>query len=475
MFTGLSCQRNHFVNLGNQDFSNENMKFFLIFIILFTIAAPGRSQIRIRSFPAEGYEERIKEYIDTLRIIDTHEHLADPSLVKKSNMLDFFLLLHHYYYDDLVSSGLPDSIFNLLFNKPIRPKEKWRLIEPYWKNSFNTGFNRVALLTAKNLFGIGDINESTVDALSAKIIKAYDSDWYDHVLKELCRIDYIIEDGDYLRMKNDYIKYAKRFSSWLSVRSKDRIDSLAIMQVDPIFTLEDFVKSMRVAFEDAVKKGMVVVKINEAYNRTLSYDNVQTEVARKIFRGLVNGNEGHIISQANAKPLQDYMFHHLMDLAKKHKIPVAFHTGLQAGKGNIISNANPALLAGVFKKYPEINFALFHGSYPFGGELSTLAKTYKNAYIDMNWTYAISPAYSERYLNEWLETVPVSKIMAFGGDYTNVENIYGELLIARQVITKVLVNKVRDGYFSEAEAKTVAKMILYDNAVRFYNLPGKSD
>jgi predicted TIM-barrel fold metal-dependent hydrolase len=451
------------------------MKYFLTLLFLIFFTAPGSSQIRIRSSPSPGYEERIKEYIDTLRIVDTHEHLADPSLVKKSNMLDFFLLLHHYYYDDLVSSGLPDSIFNLLFNKPLKPKEKWRLIEPYWKNSFNTGFNRVALLASKHLFGIGDINESTVDALSANIIRAYDGNWYNHVLKELCRIDYIIEDGDYLRMKNDYIKYAKRFTSWLSVRSKHRIDSLATKQVDPIFTLEDFVKSMRVTFENAVTNGMVAVKINEAYNRTLSFDNVKTDAVRKIFRGLVSGNEDHFISQANAKPLQDYMFRQLMDLAKEYKMPVVFHTGLQAGKGNMINNSNPTLLANIFKEYPEINFALFHGSYPFGGELSTLAKTYKNVYIDMNWTYAISPSYSERYLNEWLETVPASKIMAFGGDYTNVENIYGELLIARQVITNVLVSKVRDSYFTEAEAKTVAKMILYDNAMKFYKLPEKSD
>jgi len=86
----------------------------------------------------------------------------------------------------------------------------------------------------------------------------------------------------------------------------------------------------------------------------------------------------------------------------------------------------------------------------------------------MNWTYSISPSYAARYLGEWLETVPVSKIMAFGGDQRSVENTYGELVIAREIIAEVLIEKVRKGYFSEGEAKEVARMILHDNGVNFY-------
>ena len=73
-------------------------------------------------------------------------------------------------------------------------------------------------------------------------------------------------------------------------------------------------------------------------------------------------------------------------------------------------------------------------------------------------------------LNEWLETVPVSRLMAFGGDCMVVENVYSELTLARRIITNVLCNKVREGYFSESEAKVIARMILFDNAAKLYNL-----
>lgn len=380
------------------------------------------------------------------------------------------LLFQPNSYEDLLAAGMPDSLFRPLYNEQLLPVQKWRLIEPYWNNSFNTSFNRNILYSIRNLYGISDLNESTVGLLSEKIEKAYNTNWLEKILRDSCRIDFVVQDGYNMNRKDDFFRYAKRFDDWILIKSKYRIDSLAISQLDPIYSLEDYVKSLRTAFEKEVRNGMSVVKIFIAYSRTLNADKVDSETARKIFRSLVNGNEDKVISLKDAKPLQDFMFHQLIGLAKEYNLPVAFHTGLQSGNRSLISNSDPTLLVPVFKDFPEVNFVLFHGSYPFGGELSTLAKNYKNVYIDMNWTYAISPSYSERYLNEWLETVPVSKIMAFGGDCMVVENVYSELKTAKHIISNVLINKVRDGYLTEKEAKVVAKMIIYDNAAKFYNL-----
>jgi predicted TIM-barrel fold metal-dependent hydrolase len=151
-------------------------------------------------------------------------------------------------------------------------------------------------------------------------------------------------------------------------------------------------------------------------------------------------------------------------------VPVAFHTGFQAGNSNYINNSDPTLLSNIFISFPDVKFVLFHGSYPFGGELSAIAKTFRNVSIDMNWTYDISPAYAERYLNEWIETVPLNKIMAFGGDQRMIEMSYGSLLVAKKVVADVLIAKIKDHYFSEEEAKTAARMLLHDNGMEFYNI-----
>jgi predicted TIM-barrel fold metal-dependent hydrolase len=170
------------------------------------------------------------------------------------------------------------------------------------------------------------------------------------------------------------------------------------------------------------------------------------------------------------KPLQDYMMHCIIQLARKHHIPMQIHTGLQAGDGNHIANANPAMLTNLFLEYRDVNFILMHGAYPYGGELSALAKGFRNVFIEMSWVYIISPSYAARYLHEWLETVPANKILAFGGDYHNVENTYAHSMMAREIVSRVLTEKVSSGYLSETEALEIATMILHDNAIAVFKL-----
>ena len=212
---------------------------------------------------------------------------------------------------------------------------------------------------------------------------------------------------------------------------------------------------------------MIGVKSALAYKRILKYDNVSNEKAETVFKALQN----HInVSAEEVKSLQDFLMHRLLDLVDEFDLPIQIHTGLHAGNGNIITNSRPTLLANLFMEYPDVDFILFHGSYPYGGELATLAKNFPNVFIDMCWTYVISPSYSIRYLNEWLETVPANKIMAFGGDYDFVEAVYAESVIARQIISKVLIKKVKDRYLTEDEAIDIAKMILRENALRIFKL-----
>ncbi|HOK26394.1 MAG TPA: amidohydrolase family protein, partial [Bacteroidales bacterium] len=387
------------------------MKKFIVYIFLFCFCITGKAQSDYLSYRTEETARKLKEYIDTLKIIDTHEHLLNPDFLRKTNILDFFLLMNHYYYDDLITAGMPEEFFNKLYNGNMPPEEKWKLIEPYWNRSLNTSFALVAKVAARNLFNVNEINANTVGILTQRIKSAYNNkNWFETILKDSCRIEYLVQDDDALALKVDWIKYVKRFTPWLNVRTKFGIDSIAMEQVEPIFTLEDFVKSLRNEFEKGLKNGMVGIKVISAYSRNLYFEKTDIAAARKVFKTLVSGDEDLQIPWEKAKPLQDYMFHQLMEMAKQHGVPVIFHTGLQAGQGNDIRNSNPVLLANLFHEYPDVRFVLFHGSYPYGGELATLAKTYSNVYIDMNWTYAISPSYAKRYLSEWLETIPASKI-----------------------------------------------------------------
>ena len=452
------------------------MKRTIVSLLAASLYFGTHAQVQIKPLPQSGYEQRIKTYISNMRVVDTHEHLEDQSAWISPGKLDFMLLLQHYAYDDIRSAGMPKQTFNKLLTDSLTIMEKWNILKPFWEATSNTAYCRAALLTADKLFGAKDLNEKTVEELSAKIKKSYQSDWYDQVLNKKCGIDYVLVDEDNSMLANPArFKHVKRFGEFIFAVSAQKIATIARDLNTPIYSLDDFVTALGTAFRKALDHNNVAVKIGVAYERDLFFDDVTKEKADEVFRKIMALPGGSVLKYngSEIKPLQDYMVHRILDLCRATNTPVQFHTGLQAGDGNYIDNSNPTHLTNLFLKYRDVKFILFHGGYPFGGELAAVAKGVRNVYIDMCWLYISSPSYSERYLNEWLETVPASKIMAFGGDFRNVENIYGHLLFARQVVTKVLTEKVRDGYFSEDEALKIAQMILHDNAIRILNLDKK--
>lgn len=452
--------------------SAQMKKTTLLILGLFFLAS-AKAQVQVRPLPKPGFDQRISDFIQKIKVVDTHEHLANPTGYQRNQKLDFMLLLHHYADDDIKSAGISKPAFEKLLTDSMTVIEKWMTLKPYWEGSFNTAYNRAVLLAADSLFGIKNIDETTVVKLSEKIRGAYKTDWFNEVLKEKCNLEYVVVDGEDRSFGDPgMFRYVKRFGEFFFVTSAKKVEAIAKQQNVVIKTLDDLIAALGMAFHKAMDKDFVAVKVGIAYERSLFFDDVSKEKAEEIFNKIMTLPDNAVIQYNgnDIKPLQDYMMHRLLDLAKAANTPVEFHTGLQAGDGNLIGNSNPALLANLFLKYSDVKFILFHGGYPYGGELSTLAKNFRNVYLDMCWLYIISPSYSERYLHEWLETVPANKIMAFGGDFHNVEGVYGHLLFAKQIISKVLIGKVKDGYFSESEALRIAQMILHDNAIEILKL-----
>lgn len=169
-------------------------------------------------------------------------------------------------------------------------------------------------------------------------------------------------------------------------------------------------------------------------------------------------------------PMQDYLVHLAIIEAEKRGFPVQIHTGLHEGNENIVSNSNPVHLANLFMEYHDAKFDIFHGSWPYCGELGALAKNFPNVYIDMSWMHIISPTKARTALSEWLDEVPASKILGFGGDYLMVEGTYGHSVIARDNIVRVLAEKVDEGDYKLDQVKKYATWILRDNPKRLFNL-----
>jgi predicted TIM-barrel fold metal-dependent hydrolase len=262
---------------------------------------------------------------------------------------------------------------------------------------------------------------------------------------------------------------AVRLEHFAVARTREELSALEGECAFAIHSLDDLVRAMQTALGRYVMEGAVAVKIGLAYRRRIRFENVARADAERLFNRIAS-HLGEGPSWEEAGPLQDYMIHQIIQAAIDRDLPIQIHTGLQEGNENILTNSNPMHLVNLFIEYREAKFDIFHGAYPYTGELLALAKNFPNVYLDLCWLHIISPSAGARMLHEAIETVPANKIFAFGGDFIIPEGAYGHSVMARQVVRRVLTEKIEDGYLTEDEAVGLAGRILRDNPAALYRL-----
>ena len=440
----------------------------------------------------ERINQRIKSAVEEISLVDTHEHIM-PEAERDQYAVDFGYLFAHYNTSDLVSAGMPPRLMEAarlpmhhyrlahikrmklhrVIPEPERTdmtlEERWQAIAPFWEAIRNTAYAKQTLIAIKELFGIDDLNGDTYRQLSRAIADSRRPGWYRHVMKEKANIAVSILDAQITDVDRELFAPVMRLDHFIIAQSRRDLVSLEEESGMAIHSLDDLARAMRTALEKYVAGGVVGIKSGLAYDRTLQYDKVSRNEAEVTFNRMAR-HLGEGVSWLEAKPLQDYMMHQVIRAAIETGLPLQIHTGLQEGNENIITNANPTHLINLFIEYREAKFDLFHGGYPYVHEWATLAKNFANVYADLCWVHIISPEIGRRLLHELIETVPGNKIMAYGGDAITVEMAYGHARMARQVVARVLSEKVAEGYMAEDEAITLAGKILRDNPAALFQL-----
>lgn len=430
-----------------------------------------------------SYQE-IRKHIGSIRLIDTHEHLPPESerVNKVVDVLSQFYL--HYASSDLVSAGMSPEDLLYIKDTKIPIDYRWAVFEPWWERIRNTGYSRCMEIAARDLYGVDGINSETYNQLSRKMMERNKEGLYKWVLHEkagidICVLDTLREDYD---VDKDLFVPVIRVSEYASPRNVKDLEVLGKKFGNPIHNLGNYVNLVKGRF-DALEGRVAALKIALAYDRSLHFEkrtfSEAEESLNKIFKtkgfswSPIEGTEYSELAQDGPGkeeliPLQDYLVHLSIQEASRRGIPIQIHTGLHEGNKNIISNSNPELLVNLFLEYGEAKFDIFHGGWPYSSQLSALAKNFQNVYIDMCWMHIISPSRAVSALDEWLDEVPVNKIMGFGGDFLCVEGSYGHSVMARDNVAKVLAGKVDDGVYEMDEAKKYADWILRDNPRRLF-------
>jgi hypothetical protein len=423
----------------------------------------------------------IKKHVECMRIIDTHEHLP-PERERTTEEVDVLATFYQYYASsDLISAGMPEEEFLKIWDTSRTLDERWEIFEPWWERTGNTAYARALEIAARDLYGVEGISSDTYEVLSRRMRERNREGLYPWVLKERCNIEISILDMGLYDVDRSLFAPVLHFNDMLRATDRAAIEDIGRSEGGPIHTLSDLCNAARARF-DRLQGSVVAVKIPTAYERPIFFEKTSFSEAEEAFNKIYRTRlfrrmevppkgDKRVPAHVGAEellPLQDYLVHLIVGEAESRRLPIQIHTGLQEGNENIVTHSKPTLLVNLFMEYRDAKFDIFHGGWPYSSELGALAKNFPNVYIDMCWMHVISDGMARTALSEWLDEVPASKIMGFGGDYAFVEGVYGHAVMAKENIARVLASKVEERAFSLEEAKKYASWLLRDNPLRLF-------
>jgi len=419
--------------------------------------------------------DRLRADIDPIPVIDCHEHTLGPgSLRKYTDPLG--ALIQGYVQSDLHSVS-NDATMGII-NDASRPlEERWAAFEPIWRRTEHTGYARVTKWVLREIYGEEKLSLDALGRVREKLLDLTNPEVYWHIVDKAgirCRLVNIwvgvpkILDGSHKLPERD--RYLIGLPGYHGVRSHAVVTDITGQIGRSATSLDEYVDVCRDTFVRLQARGAIGMKDQAAYSRVIRYENATRDEAERLFNFMME-DPRRSLGWPEAKPLDDWLFHALMRMARELDMPVQIHTGHMAGVRNDIAKTNAIHLTSVLELHRDVRFDLFHGNWPYMGEWLYLGKNFPNAALDCCWLHCIDPIYAQDVLAEAVTAVPHSKIHGFGGDYGDApEFAAGHLAIARDNIAAALARLVDTGWIGQDEAVAIAGDWLFNNPNRFFRL-----
>jgi hypothetical protein len=223
-------------------------------------------------------------------------------------------------------------------------------------------------------------------------------------------------------------------------------------------SFDEYLAALEKLVAGMASRGQVALKNALAYDRDVNFDEPNERLARAAWSKTVPPAD-------ERKAFGDFIVDHLCRLAASHNLPVQMHLGT-----GIIRVSHPLGVAGLIARHPRTRFLLMHLAYPWSRDLLGMAFVYRNIWLDLTWSFLLSPSHFKLALHEAIEILPNESRLMLGGDNWHVEETYGAMRTARQLIAEVLEEKLAGGYFGRATAERLARRILHENAREFFRL-----
>ena len=418
-------------------------------------------------------ERKLFDAFKDIEVIDAHEHLAPEEERIKSGVDIVCLLAWPYTGTDLMSSGMPQETTDLegwgryssktylkLINTKIPLKERWSMISPYLKNIRYGSYARAVYLSIKEFYGFDEINDENYEEISDAMRKANKPGIYRKILREKCNIRTALTQAGRTDYDMDLLIPLMPGFPWCDVYSKKQIEEREKYMGCNARNLDDYLQMIESCLKQWKDEGVVGVKI-----RVRPLVESDKRKASSLFKDIIRDPK-RVLPDPN--PLQSYLYDEMLEMCAAMDLVVAVHTGMWGD----FRKLNPLYIIPLLVKHPNTKFDIYHMGMPWVRETGIIGKNFPNAWLNLCWSHVISPRMAMSALDEWIDLVPVNKIIAFGGDYgsQSAECIYGHLHMAKENIARVLGERIKDGLMSMKDAVSLAEEWFYNVPRELYNL-----
>jgi glucuronate isomerase len=148
-----------------------------------------------------------------------------------------------------------------------------------------------------------------------------------------------------------------------------------------------------------------------------------------------------------------------------------YPAGVPGGRDLLSQQGSLVAYADLFRRFPEVDFAVSVLSMAWAHELATFAWIFPNVKPSGHWWYANVPAHIEYDLRARLEAVPQVKLIGYYSDMYKVEFGLPKFNMYRRILARVLAREfVETGRMTEPQAVDTARLLLRENPRRIFGV-----
>ncbi len=414
----------------------------------------------------------LARFVGSVPVIDVHEHhMPDPIPGRQLGLLQ---LLQESYagWTQVRPYPLPDEAPATLGSASDGPGI-WNDIAPFVEGSGTNAAVRSLVRALCELYGIGsgEITEANHEKLDREIRRRNaDPSWSAEVMgragiRTAISDPYVDPLLDARQALGEGYRSVLRINAFAygwhpEARDHNGNNGQALMGRLGLVpaSFEEYLEALPLVLDRMPSLNKLGLKNALAYDRSVDFDTLDLAAARQAW-----GRPRP--SEQEKKAFGDCVVDRLCHLAGERGIPFQMHLG-----SALIRGSRPLKAAGLIERHPRTRFLLMHLAYPWSGELLGMAFVYRNIWLDLTWSWLLSPTRFRQAFREAVEVLPDESRMMLGGDSWHAEEAYGAIRGARELIAGSLEAMVREGSFRRRAAERLAVKILHDNAQGFFGL-----